>query len=405
MVIETRAPFDITNPDDFSDTFIELFQRNPTTGTLVLIAEDDNSGDGDFSKIDMVLPVGHYLVRITNVLKPINTPLHYLIGVFNETAMWGNGGGASGNDGNGGFSFSGGSIDAAGTVSTICPNTYLTFMGINPDPRFSIVWSTNVTAVTLTNTSQFQAWIGGVYSGLLNITATIRYDGNFVGSVMKTVWYGLPPISQIGAIVTPRANPINTWAAPIACQGDGIYFQSNYNTTYSGTTLEWQWEFTSVGTIHSGGIGFVRTYTSHRMDTTITNLGVGDWKVRVRSRNACGWSAWSVINTGEIPDFIVLLTSSEECGSTITPPILGGKMSNSKGYTLYPNPAKTELFVETDGGEEAELILSDKFGIERIRTNTQAGKAKLDVSKLATDLYILKIITQTNVFTTQVVVE
>jgi hypothetical protein len=88
MVIETRAPFGMSDPSRYADTQIELYSRD-AAGNPVLITSDDNSGTGNFSKIEMFLPAGTYFVRVTDQTPNLTLPLHYLIGVFNEFALWG----------------------------------------------------------------------------------------------------------------------------------------------------------------------------------------------------------------------------------------------------------------------------------------------------------------------------
>jgi hypothetical protein len=114
----------------------------------------------------------------------------------------------------------------------------------------------------------------------------------------------------------------------------------------------------------------------------------GNYTLTIKAFNACGMSQ-------RIYNVVVNPSSHPSCVG------VGVKI----GAKIYPNPAKNELLVETDSGEEAEIILLDKFGIERMKSQTQQGKTKLYVNDLPRDLYILKIITQSNVFTEQVILE
>jgi hypothetical protein len=204
-IIETRAPFDLSDPSRYADTQIELYRLN-NAGDLEFIVRDDDGGTGFFSKIDIVLPTlsNTYFARIINVNKPVNATLHYLIGVFNNYALWGNGG-TGGNDGNGGLGISvQGGINVTGALGTVCPGSYITLNCPDNNSLISVTWASNVPEISIAPISQFEAYVSGSYSGIINITATINYNGNFVGSISSSYWYGLPPRSTVTEIVTPR---------------------------------------------------------------------------------------------------------------------------------------------------------------------------------------------------------
>jgi hypothetical protein len=417
-VIETRAPFGITDAAQLADTYIELYRLNPATGVLELLAEDDNGGIGNFSKIEILLTGlenEDYFVRVRTLTPSLTTPLHYLIGVFNEFALWGDeSAGGAGNSGSGGIdigSIGGGGFGASGSMPVVCPNSTLNIVGIPSHPWISVTWTVNNAMVYTNPVSVFSAFISDAgYSGPLTITANVYYSGILIGSIIRDVWYGVPPASELFGPVTPRINPIRNWNIPIACQSDGLYFQAEYPTAvnYNSTTLQYQWEFT-----HSNNVPWTTIpplppfslYTA-RNELLTNSLPVGRYWVRVRSRNECGWSAWSATAPLDGNEFLVLPTTDKECGNELIPP--GGRKESpekEKTYTIYPNPTKNGLNIRLDNENSAIISLYDKFGILKATTATEDGNAHLDLSNLAQDLYILKIQTPDAVFTEQVVKE
>jgi hypothetical protein len=74
-------------------------------------------------------------------------------------------------------------------------------------------------------------------------------------------------------------------------------------------------------------------------------------------------------------------------------------------YSAYPNPTKDMLNIDFAKKEFVKIYLLDKFGKEKIYFEAETDKATLNLSALAQDLYILKIITPAAVYTEQVIKE
>lgn len=73
------------------------------------------------------------------------------------------------------------------------------------------------------------------------------------------------------------------------------------------------------------------------------------------------------------------------------------------GYSIYPNPANTTLFIQGKGIQK--IVLSDLSGKDQITQLCSGSKIELDVSGLARGVYIVKVVTEEGVVSEKVILQ
>jgi hypothetical protein len=60
-------------------------------------------------------------------------------------------------------------------------------------------------------------------------------------------------------------------------------------------------------------------------------------------------------------------------------------------FSLYPNPAHNQLFIENPINEPSNIILTDLYGKTLLTNYIKPGKNNIDISALKPGIYILRL--------------
>jgi hypothetical protein len=228
----------------------------------------------------------------------------------------------------------------------------------------TVTWSATPSGIVTTSTSNNQVTLSATGIGQIQLKATITSCG------LQTIKYltfdvGYPPaptsIVPYGHNIT---NPLNF------CPQYSYHLEAYY--TSSSPQYEWLLPSGWSSSVSGGNNPFIVGSTGFDIPINLTSLNGSTDYVRVRAKNACGYSD---------PTF---LTVGTNCGGP----------QGLSVYTISPNPATSS--VKIDGGKNKaikEVQIIDKLGTIK-KTSKYSGKDKvinLDISSLPTDVYFIKI--------------
>ncbi len=80
---------------------------------------------------------------------------------------------------------------------------------------------------------------------------------------------------------------------------------------------------------------------------------------------------------------------------------IDNKLENNE-ISIYPNPVSNELFIEISDNSKAKCIIMDILGNE-LRNEAINSSEKMDISKLPSGIYFVKVITDTNEITKKII--
>jgi hypothetical protein len=156
-------------------------------------------------------------------------------------------------------------------------------------------------------------------------------------------------------------------------------------TSEISDNANWEWE-TVNDLIFINGTADTRT---------ICPTGSGFSSVRVRARNACGWSEWI-----QMPDFEITTSFSNFL------------RQSSSTYTIYPNPTNDIVNIDLrdqnnvpDKGARISGELFDIMGQSKSKVEIIKNRAIFSVRGLNKGVYVLKIYINDQVESHQIAVE
>ena len=168
---------------------------------------------------------------------------------------------------------------------------------------------------------------------------------------------------------------------------DTLCVNTNSITTYTTTNAVNAWYYEWVLLPEDAGTitpSFAKAAAGEKDSITTqiywSQTYEGTATLKVRSTNDCGVSAWS--DSLEVETYMCL--GSEE------------NVDNKHGISVYPNPAKTKLFVKCNklnAGSTATVEVFDRFG--RLSSTFQVRKdltGCIDVANLSKGLYFVRVV-------------
>jgi hypothetical protein len=60
-------------------------------------------------------------------------------------------------------------------------------------------------------------------------------------------------------------------------------------------------------------------------------------------------------------------------------------------FQVYPNPATTELYINTGGGNGAGVCITNSVGAEAMRQPISAGETRLNIKGLPAGVYYIRL--------------
>ncbi|MDD2386585.1 MAG: T9SS type A sorting domain-containing protein, partial [Bacteroidales bacterium] len=133
-------------------------------------------------------------------------------------------------------------------------------------------------------------------------------------------------------------------------------------------------------TITGGTAPYTTTWSNDETGTEITGLIPGNYSVVVLDDNGCFTTTPFTVNWV----------------STIK--------DNSLVYSIYPNPARDEVFVKFDGQIANSIQVFDLLGKVVYNTQPTTDFSKIDISKLQNGVYFVKVMFNDKEFTHKLIV-
>jgi hypothetical protein len=235
--------------------------------------------------------------------------------------------------------------------------------------------------------SGYNIVVKGTEIGQGTITAVFQNGQKLI----KTIWVGSPTFTEIvyGTANTSQTLCLSTgnnYSYSIPELNNSNKIKAVFGGLTSSeiiTSSNWEW----------APLNNLVMLTGTGDSREICPMGVGQTGVKFRTKNTCGWSAWT-----EFP-FEIIETPSLE------------KQSQSF-YTIYPNPSKDIVNIDLkakDKHPEKGTIISgelfDILGISKSKIEIKNNKATFSVSGLIRGVYILKIYINNQVESHQIAVE
>ncbi len=326
----------------------------------VVIHTDDNPSS-NFSKLDVILPAGDYLVRVQNTETLADMNYFLTLSLDREFDDFGIG-------------FSGlGGVDLLEEETdnvVACVGDQFTASGV-PE-GCEAVWSSETpglyissSGLVLPATSTYINTINGGNGFEAQIRLEVFCDGQTLPST--TISFSL----WVGPLVKPTieiVHPVTSTTGHL-CLNSGNYLQATTSGVYPD---EYEWNVVGMGGGSSG------TYFT---DNTLTlpefSASTAWYHIKVRARNRCGWSPWSSL----------MQVSVTMCSEEFLPG--GGRMAS-----LAPNPAQNQVTVTVrneipiaQGG--LDIRIKDMYGLEKIAVQSQTRETSLDISTLSVGIYIV----------------
>lgn len=213
----------------------------------------------------------------------------------------------------------------------------------------------------------------GTFRGEVILTATVSTACGIM-NIEKAIWVGTPPKP---VFVDGSNNPIFDETiclaqyAVISCRQEPPQLD----------ILEWEWSTTS------SNVNISATY-GHTAQIVGTSSGTAS--IRVRTRNACGWSQYAY-----------LIVTVQNCSAFITE------------MKVFPNPADESLTVSTVEGENVtakssvtfDVTLYDATGRSQLTATSRDGKLTLDTGALPEGTYFLHIMHGDDIEKRQIVIK
>lgn len=271
--------------------------------------------------------------------------------------------------------------------SSICvnANTTYTFGDICKVPS-AATWSVSGNLEIVSQTG-LGVTVKGTYNGVGVISAVFQ-NGQIVE---KEIWVGAPVfkdftfINNMGVSYCLAATdqlkmdlPTDKVVANFAGMTSLDIFNNN----------NWEWQ-------RSNNLIILNSSTD-KNTRTICPMGPGFSSIKVRAKNACGWSEWY-----EIPEFEI----------TALPPGIFMKQS-ANTFTVFPNPSNDMVYIglkDTTKKLEKETVITGEFfdilGFSKTKVNIVNNKASFSVKGLNKGIYILKIYINNQVESHQISVE
>lgn len=285
------------------------------------------------------------------------------------------------------------SASISGGVSSICSGTRIYTVN-NVLAGQTVNWVVSDTDIaTLSTSTGTQTTVNFIGSGNLSLSAVVSNSCGQTATRTTEVYSGFA--TSTGFTSTPSGRDftsgapieVESYSLPILNLNNKIIASfSGLTTAQAGEPSNWEWQALNSKISISGS----------RNARTIMLVDYGLTGVKVRTKNACGWSPWfeSQFEIVEIPP-------------------IWNKQANTKQdnqYTIYPNPSKDTVNIELNNTETHKQAktsgeLFDIFGISKSKMEIKEGKAMFSVKGLQKGIYILKIITNNKVETHQIAVE
>jgi hypothetical protein len=333
--IETKAVAGKPTPD----TQITLFRND--SGTLVQVAADDDTGNGNLSRLGLTLGPGDYRLRITqkNAYPAPESRGHYFVQVGTSCYDFLNADPSITNSPNDGLVCSGGT----------------TFSLQNAPAGVAVAWSAS-SGITINSTTGVATAQNG-FSGQSTVTATYSRSGCGSRQESRTV-------SVSASEATLTSNPDFNALCP--------FDQVQVSVSVRGGASSYFWDVQGNFSIASGQ----GTSTVYVNATDGFQYGV----VRVTFTNSCGQSQ----NTSKS------FNRSSACPAGFQ-------------YTVYPNPADSYVEIAPDESvadnqakdKDFEVVIYDNFAQEKLRAKTpkesKEKRLKLDVTSLPLGVYVVQI--------------
>ena len=127
----------------------------------------------------------------------------------------------------------------------------------------------------------------------------------------------------------------------------------------------------TVDSIQGGTSPYTYSWSNGQSNSTATGLAAGTYTVTVTDKNGCDQTATVVINS------VTGITA----------------VSGDLSFEIYPNPARTVAFVQTNYYPEKENILSikDMLGQTVLTRPISNSQTRIDLSSLANGVYLIEI--------------
>jgi hypothetical protein len=266
----------------------------------------------------------------------------------------------------------------SGTSTTLCTGSSGVFNLSGLTTGQTVTWSlSNSSIATLSNATNTQTTVNMNGAGTVNLQATITNACN--QTVFKTLalYSGIPSFTSFSCDVLGNdfcsgTVEVETNGLPTLNINDRITASfKGLTTSEAALASNWTWQkFNNTINI-----------TPSKNTVSISMLNYGATGVRVRARNACGWSDWN-----ELPFSIIEL------------PTILEKNSLTYNYSIFPNPAKNQIQIytkypskvrETYTSVQAELL--NLMGIPKRIVSIGKSSTKMDLNGLEKGIYVLKI--------------
>ena len=287
------------------------------------------------------------------------------------------------------------SASISGSVSSICSGTRIYTVN-NVLAGQTVHWVVSDTNIaTLSTSTGTQTTVNFIGSGTLSLSAVVSNSWGQTATRTIEVYSGFA--TSTGFTSTPSGIDftsgapieVESYSLPILNLNDKIIASfAGMTTAQEGVPSNWEWQALNSKISISGS----------RNARTIMLVDYGLTGVKVRTKNACGWSPWfeSQFEIVEIPP-------------------VWSKQSNpnkTDEYTIFPNPSKDVVNIESISKSiltQKEVKISgelfDLSGISKTKIEIIDGKALFSVKELKKGIYILKIFINDKIETHQIVVE
>lgn len=283
----------------------------------------------------------------------------------------------------------------SGGVSSICSGTRIYTVN-NVLAGQTVNWIVSDTNIaTLSTSTGTQTTVNFIGSGTLSLSAVVSNSCGQTATRTIEVYSGFA--TSTGFTSTPSGRDftsgapieVESYSLPILNLNDKIIASfAGLTSAQEGVPSNWEWQALNSKISISGS----------RNARTIMLVDYGITGVKVRTKNACGWSPW-VETQFEIVEI---------------PPIWSKQSNPNKTdeYTIFPNPSKDVVNIASISKsnfpqKEVKIYgeLFDLLGISKTKIEIIDGKALFSVKELKKGIYILKIFINDKIETHQIAVE
>lgn len=229
-----------------------------------------------------------------------------------------------------------------------------TYSLVNYPPGSSIVWSLSPFDLANYSPNNDQVLVTKKDNGKLTLTATITTPCGIQLITNKSVRLGEPPApGQIDMYGNGADDPLSM------CPGNyraEAYFTDNF------AQYEWLLPSGWTSSVSNGNNPFITN--SFDIPINVQHLVESSY-IRVRAINSCGYGS---------PNFLIVNTNCDGFGSNIV------TNDNNNDYTLYPNPAKSEIKI-TLSSKKKLVTKESASNVSAVRPNKSLLNQNIELSR------------------------